>query len=53
MDDVLAVAAGAVLGEEVRDGLPGLVDFGGLEEPRGVFVLGVDDDEGGVLDGGR
>lgn len=53
MDDVLAVAAGAVLGEEVRDGLPGLVDFGGLEEPRGVFVLGIDDDEGGVLDGGR
>ena len=53
MDDVLAVAARAVLGEEVCDGLARLVDFGGLEESRGVFVLRVDDDEGGVLDGGR
>lgn len=52
MDDVLAIARGAVLIQEIGNGLTGLVDVCGCEEACGVFVLGVDDNEGGVLDGG-
>lgn len=46
--DVLALAGGAVLGDEVGDGAAGAVDLGGFEVAVGVLVLGVDDQEGAV-----
>ena len=50
--DAGVAAVVAVFGQQIGDGAAGGGDVVGFEGAVGVFVLGVDDDEGGVGGGG-